>query len=377
MNEIHSFINNDEKEIEKFVGIDTYSTKDIEGIGGVYKHSYKDFIVKEIINNGKILDIKENLPPINFSADKKDKFTTFNLVKVNKEPFEAFRELSKALKLPTSFIFYSGLKDKTSISVQKVSIKGDYVNQLKTLRIRDSFFRSILPTRKPVKLGNHWGNNFTIVIRNIEKKENLENKLKENIIRLREKGFPNYFGLQRFGTFRPNTHLVGRSLLEGKYEEAYNEFITTVYSSESKRVQKFRNNLRKSGDLNKALQEFPKSLNYERNMIKYLYEHPNDYEGCFDTLSKDLKILMLNAFQSYLFNKLVSFRLKQGPDLMKGDAISILDDTNGQFTQVKYIYGGPYDTYLKEAIELNRAVIIIPIVGYDTNVKKLFFSLTL
>ena len=45
----YNFKNNDEREIERFVGIDTYSTKDLEGIGGIYKYDYKDFIVNKII----------------------------------------------------------------------------------------------------------------------------------------------------------------------------------------------------------------------------------------------------------------------------------------------------------------------------------------
>ncbi len=367
MRTYYNFKDNDEREIERFVGIDTFNTFEIEGIGGIYKYNYKDFIVKEIASSGKILDIKEDFPEIYFSEDKKDRFTTFNLVKINKEPFKAFREIGRALKIPISSIHYSGLKDKTSISVQKVSIKGDFVEKLKNLKIRDSFFRCIIPTKKPMNLGTHWGNSFTITIRNIENKENLENLIKSTINKLKNEGFPNYFGLQRFGTFRPNTHLIGRYLFEGNFKNAYNEFVTTVYSSESVKVQNARKNLKETGDLEKALEEFPKSLNYERTFIEYLITHPDDYEGCFKTISRDLKNLILNAFQSYLFNKMVSFRLKKGPSLIEGDTISILDDINGFITQTKYVYGGPYDKYLEDAINLNRAVIIIPIVGYDTD----------
>ena len=72
------FINDDEREVEKFVGIEAFATSKIRGIKGEYKKNFKDFIVKEIINNGKILNIKEDYTITTFSEDLKDKFTILN-----------------------------------------------------------------------------------------------------------------------------------------------------------------------------------------------------------------------------------------------------------------------------------------------------------
>jgi len=72
----YSFKNNIEKEVEKFVGIEVYATSKINGIKGEYKVLYKDFIVKEIEKNGRILDIKEDYTSPSFSKELTDKFTT-------------------------------------------------------------------------------------------------------------------------------------------------------------------------------------------------------------------------------------------------------------------------------------------------------------
>jgi len=83
-------------------------------------------------------------------------------------------------------------------------------------------------------------------------------------------------------------------------------------------------------------------------------------------------MLLISSFQSYIFNKLVSLRFKKGFSLtkpVKGDTICILDEQNGNMTKVKYIYGGSYDKYLNEAIELNRGVIIAPLVGINANLE--------
>jgi tRNA pseudouridine13 synthase len=369
-NTTYSFSNNNEKEVEKFVGIENYATYKIKGFKGEYKTLYKDFIVKEIDSKGKILSLKNNKLSPNFSNELNDKYTTFNLVKINKDTFEAVRKLSKALNIPYNSIYYSGLKDKQSISVQKISIRGNYIKELKNLNIRDIFIRNIYPSKKPVKLGSHLGNHFTITLRNLENNNNLKQNISKSLKFLRLYGFPNYFGLQRFGTYRPNSHIVGRLILQGDFENAFKEYVSTTYSTESDESRKVRSDLRENGDLKKAFDNFPKILKYERSMIQHLLENPKDYQGAIEVLPKDLIRLLISSFQSYLFNSMLSIRVKKGISLfkpVKGDVISILDDLSGNVTQIKYIYGGMYDKFLKKALKLDRAIIVLPIIGSTTN----------
>ena len=366
------FENNDQKKVEKFVGIEIYSTSPIKGIGGVYKHNFRDFIVKEIISTGQILDIKEDYSPPLFSENSKNRFTSFNLVKVNKSTFEAIREVTRALKINLDSIHYSGLKDKRSISVQKASIGGDYIDQLSRLKFRDLFIRNIHPSKKSVKLGSHSGNNFVITIRNIENTSNLEEDIKKMVKNIVKNGIPNYFGLQRFGSLRPNSHLMGLHLLTEDYQRAYEEFVTKTYSTESPKARNARNKLKMNNDFEKAIEYFPKSLNYEKTIIYFLKDNPGDYKGAINKLPTKLKMLLISSFQSHIFNKLVSLRFKKGFSLtkpVKGDTICILDEQNGNRTQVKYVYGDLYDKYLDEAIELNRGVIIAPLVGINANLE--------
>jgi len=371
------------KEVEKIVGIEAYSTPELDGISGIYKYSYKDFIVREILEDGKTLEIGEDSPSPSFSEELKDKFTNFNLIKINKNTFEAIRAISRALKIPVEAIKYSGLKDKCSISIQRASIRGDYIERLRKVKIRDVFVRSILPSRNGVNLGSNWGNIFNITIRKIEKDKHLEEKINLILTNLMKYGFPNYYGIQRFGYFRPNSHLLGKYLLEKKNKEVYNEFVLKIYPTESLEAQELREDLRKSGDLDKAYNSFPKGLDYERIMIKYLTKHENDYKGAVDKLPSYLIKLLISSFQSFLFNKMISLRRKKGISLfepVKGDTISILDDENGKITKTKYIYGGLYDDYLNKALKLNRAAIVIPLIGYNTNlsefplIRDLFFE---
>lgn len=372
----YSFKENNEREVEKFVGIHTYATQKMSSIGGKYKKIYNDFIVREVDAYGKVLNLREDSKSHKYSEELKDKYTTFNLVKINKDTFEALRNISKELNIPYDLISYSGLKDKFSISVQKISIRGDFVEKLKNIKIQDIFIRNITPTKKPVKVGSHWGNHFTIILRDVEDRKDLKREIEDYINFLSTFGFPNYFGLQRFGTFRPNSHIVGRSLLKGNFKNTFEEFVTKTYSTESEESKKVRRELKTTGNLVKALKQFPDSLNYEKKMIHYLIENPEDYEGSINTLSSNLKKLLISSFQSYLFNKVLSKRVEEGISLfepIKGDVISILDDFNGNITLVKYIYGSNYDKSLDKALKLNRAAIIVPIIGTNTNLDEFPF----
>jgi len=343
------FKDNNEKEIEKFAGIGSYATSNIKGIGGIYKHTYKDFIVREVTKEGEILRIKDISPKSHFSGELYDDFTEFNLVKINTEPFKAFNLIASALKVPVSHITYSGLKDRCSISVQKVAVKGNHVVKLNNLKLRDIFINNISPSRKSIRLGSNKGNHFTVIIRNIDNDIDVEKRNLKVFDMLSNNGFLNYYGLQRFGTFRPNSHIIAKHILLNEYENVFNEL--------------------QEGDMEWAYANFPKGLNYERMMIHHLKDHEKDFKGSVQKIPSYLIKLLFSSFQSYFFNKMLTLRIKKGISPFEpanGDVIIILDDDNGSLTSIKYIYGGKYDKFLKEAIRLNRAHIVIPLVGYDT-----------
>lgn len=90
---------------------------------------------------------------------------------------------------------------------------------------------------KPIKLGHHKGNHFTIVIRNIKEKNQSENsnksicdsnneKIIKNLENFKEKGFLNYYGLQRFGTYRCPSHYLGKLLVEGNIKELVKQYLS-------------------------------------------------------------------------------------------------------------------------------------------------------
>ena len=92
------------------------------------------------------------------------------------------------------------------------SIFLEYFQQKKYLKNR-------MRTGESLKLGDLSGNRFKIAIRKV--KENNLDLIKEGIVHLKNHGFINYFGLQRFGTCtQVPTHSIGIQLILNNVKEA-------------------------------------------------------------------------------------------------------------------------------------------------------------
>lgn len=78
------------------------------------------------------------------------------------------------------------------------------------------FFYRFVPNG--LTLGDLGGNHFTIVLRNV--KDATETDLEESLSSLKNNGFLNYFGMQRFGTSTVLTHTVGCAIMKKDFELA-------------------------------------------------------------------------------------------------------------------------------------------------------------
>ena len=361
------------REQENFVGMKGYSTRS-RPIGGKIKQNIADFIVREITPSGEILSTYEEVDPQIPYRRGKDHATLFTLVKKKTDTILAAEKLLKFLNVPRDYLKWAGIKDHTAITSQKFSVRGDFIEKLKKYKHRNITITNIRPAHHEIDIGNLWGNHFTINIRSLAKKyESIKPELelwKQDII---ERGFPNFYGMQRFGKHRPNSHMIGKNIFLGKYKEACEEFLFSVYPAEYAEVAEFRQDLGETRDYKRAVTQCPKSLSYERMMFFHLADHPDDYRGAINALPPALLNLVLSAFQSYLFNRAISYRLDQEISIYqptKGDRISILKDPKGHPSLVFYQYQGGTgwnDANILKAFKHDRATIIGPIIGYKTN----------
>ena len=279
---------------EKTIGINTFFT-DTTGINGKIKVNPEDFEVLE----------KSNYPP-----EKKDaKFVIAEITSTNWETNNLVRELSHHLHISRKRINFAGTKDKRAKTKQLISIYKAKKEDVSKIKIKDVEITNIYYSDKPVKIGNLIGNSFKIKIRNISKNIN-QNQLEKTIKQIQENGgFPNFYGIQRFGIIRPITHLVGKYLVKGDFEKAVMTYIANPLEKEPKETYDLRKKLQKTKDYKEAFNTYPKSLNFEKAMLNRLIQDENDFVGALKELPSNLLSMFIYAYQSYLFNKMLSIRI--------------------------------------------------------------------
>ncbi|RLF47479.1 MAG: tRNA pseudouridine(13) synthase TruD [Thermoplasmata archaeon] len=295
--------------MEEDIGIEVFITKS-KGIGGKIKKEPEDFIVEEV--------------PI-YPQPSNGRYVIARVTSRNWETNRLIEKLAHNLKISSNSIGYAGIKDKRAVTTQLMSFPVD-IEKLKNISIPDVEIEILYKSSKPVYSGKLIGNRFHIVIRDVEgSKEDVERIMKE-IENL--KLIPNFFGVQRFGIARPITHIVGKYILKNDMEKAVMTYIANPIKGEDEESYKARKFLEETRDFEEALKIYPRKLVFERRIIEYLCSHPGEWKNALLRLPKNLVRIFLHAYQSYLFNKILSCRIKKNlpiDEALEGDIIIIWD----------------------------------------------------
>jgi tRNA pseudouridine13 synthase len=289
-------------ELDHILGME-YFISDTPGINGKLRIRVEDFIVEE------------RFEPCD---DGEGEYVHFILEKYNWDTIRAITQLSRSLRVSLKRFGYAGTKDKRALTRQRVSAWRISEEELAKLAIPGLKLYNFTRCRERINLGDLLGNEFTITIRRLHG-ENLEETLAETTAQLSQRGVPNYFGYQRFGTVRPNTHLVGKAIVQGNLEEAVMLYLARPYPGERSDAFEARKFLEETRDYRKALELFPSRLHYERNMLDSLSKNPRDFAGALRRLPKKLRRMLVHAYQSYLFNRILSRLIADGMDIKGKD----------------------------------------------------------
>jgi tRNA pseudouridine13 synthase len=277
---------------EATIGLEIFYT-DTRGIGGRLKRSPEGFLVEEISSYPERVE--------------GGRITIAKVTAQNWEMNRLVRELSKALGISRDGIGFAGTKDKRAITSQLMSFHAPVERvmgiNLHQVRIEDAY-----PAKKALTIGDLVGNRFHILVSGTELKgKELADALDQTAGALKELGgYPNFFGVQRFGAVRPVTHEVGKWIVKGDFERAVMTYAGNPVPQESEATREARRILEQERDFQRALDYFPRTLTFERMAIGYLARNPGDYVGAIQVLPPNLQMMFVHAYQSYLFNRMLS-----------------------------------------------------------------------
>ncbi len=304
-------VRTDVPELDREFGMLCWLT-DANGFKGVLKERYEDFIVEEIVKEGYILSLEN--PRLLFSGYE-GLFTHFILIKKGKGNFEAIWELSKILRVPVGFFFYSGNKDRDAITVQRVAVWNVPPEKLLNVKLPDGL-KICSPIRelRRVFVGEHKGNHFKIRIRDVDNLDYAE-KISQEIL---SNYLPNFFGYQRFGIMRPISHIVGKLLLLRKYKEAVITFLAAPSLTDNEFIAEVKDRILQE-DFESAYKMIPKrTFVFEAEMLRVLRRN-KDYKKALKRLPSFMLRMLIEAYQALIFNKLLSLLLIDEYPLISSD----------------------------------------------------------
>jgi TruD family tRNA pseudouridine synthase len=295
-------------EFLKKIGIDYQPAKVAKGY---IKLHWSDFIVEEIAESGRIIDITAK--EINLDDDKSGSSNQIgaDLIKRGLSTPDAITMMAEKLGVMPELITAAGLKDSRAITAQEISIGGSEIEKIRELKIPNLILKNVHWRKGAIDIGDLKGNKFSILIRT-DKKNNQE--LIEKIQTISSQGFYNFFSLQRFGSRLINTDL-GRLIFSGEFETAVKKYLTDDSPYEIGVVRRMRGEAKNYfgdwGRIVEIFKQYPYLMRSEIRLLEALKENNGKYllglKGILDQTK-----LFAYSYGSYYFNKLLSKKISDG-----------------------------------------------------------------
>lgn len=361
--------------IDQKIGIEVYGTT-TSGVGGAIRRSVDDFVVEEVLvdNSKATIDTTQGKLPLG-ATEGKQRFLLCVLVKKNWDTLIAVKNVAKELGIDQSRIQIAGIKDAKAITMQYITIEDVSVEEASKVQFKDLKLLPLGYFHEPLSAYFLLGNSFTIRIRNISHSKTIvESRIKATMSEIDNVGgIPNFYGHQRFGTTRAITHLVGKALVQGNVQKAAMIFLAKPSSDEHPVSRQARADLQSNQNFKLALQSFPVQLRYERIMLSHLAEHPSDFLGAFRRLPIKLRMLFVQAYQSFLFNRFLSARIKNGLPLSEaevGDYVVNVERSGLPMLRSGRIVDAASLKSINTSIKAGKMRLALPLVGVKQKLSQ-------
>ena len=231
-------------------------------------------------------------------------FAVYRLDKSGIGTPEAIAEILKVWSLPRRAVGYGGLKDRHATTTQTITL---FKGPQRSLEQRGFLLEYLGQAAREFHAKDIRANRFDIVLRELDDRAAAQI---DALLPAVAAGVPNYFDDQRFGSLGESGQFVAQPWCLGDYERALYLAIAEANVHDRPREREQKSLLRELwGQWVECKERLDRS--HRRSIVTYLVDHPTDFRRALALLRSDLRSIMMAAFQSHLWNEIVSQWLQE------------------------------------------------------------------
>jgi len=251
------------------------------------KHTPQDFRVRELLADGYVGD--------------RGRHRVYRVTKKKLTSFEAARALADMAGVPPAEVGLAGLKDRQGVTTQYMSVEGGRPVRWSApdLKIEPVGF-----AHEGLSSSHSVGNHFEVTLRHVT--PSLRQRIETGLAEVREHGFVNYFGEQRFGNLRFGQGWVARRLALGEREQALKELLCGRSDVDDARHREFKQMLAARWGNWRACRDIAGKYGAHHSVFEELGKDPEDFAAALRRVAARLRLIHLYAWQSHVWNRAVS-----------------------------------------------------------------------
>jgi tRNA pseudouridine13 synthase len=307
-------------QIDSLAGMDCYCTS-FAGTGGSIKHGSEGFRVSELVD--ELLDIS-------LSYDENHRYPLYVLEKQDIDSNHALFEIERELHMRFRVM---GIKDAKAVTSQYAGMERVMRNPPTELRSRHTRLTLKGFTKQPLEKRFLAGNKFEIRIYNARSSD-----LSSFVPQVIKVG--NFYGLQRFGSERLVTHLVGREIVKRNFTQAVCLLLSYTTEFDSQMSREIRNKCSDPKNYRQVLKILPRGMDIERQVLSTLVAGKNAI-AALRAVPIMIRRLFVQAYQAYIFNRCLSRAIMGGEDLLQPRAGDLCFEMEGRVTFGRIIKFNP------------------------------------
>jgi tRNA pseudouridine13 synthase len=269
-------------QIDSRAGIDCYCTS-FAGTGGSIKQESEGFRVSELVD----------------------------------ESLDMERELHMRFRV-------MGIKDAKAVTTQYAGMERVMRNPPAELKSRHTRLTLKGFTKHPLEKRFLVGNKFEIKIYNV-----CSSDLSSFVPQITKVG--NFYGLQRFGSERLVTHLVGREIIKRNFIQAVELLLSYTTEFDTQMSREIRNRCADPRNYRQVLKTLPRGMDIERQVLSALVAGRNAI-AALHAVPIMIRRLFVQAYQAYIFNRCLSRAVMRGEELLQPQTGDLCFEMEGPVT---------------------------------------------